>query len=60
MQKQASIDTIVNEIESLKYDEQALSIKARNAREYRDEHLIWEDNIEKLMTFLRKGDRDDK
>ena len=58
--KQVSIDTIVNEIESLKYDEQALSIKARNACEYRDEHLIWEDNIEKLMTFLRKGDRDDK
>ncbi|MCJ0912629.1 glycosyltransferase family 4 protein [Mammaliicoccus sciuri] len=58
--KQASIDTIVNEIESLKHDEQALSIKAKNAREYRDEHLIWEDNIEKLMTFLRKGDRDDK
>ena len=58
--KQASITTIVNEIETLKNDKQSLLNKENNAKKYRDEHLIWEDNIEKLITFLRKGDEDDK
>ncbi|MEB7779117.1 glycosyltransferase family 4 protein [Mammaliicoccus fleurettii] len=58
--KQASNETIVNEIESLKNDKNKLLIKENNAKKYRDEHLIWEDNIEKLITFLRKGDEDDK
>ncbi|WP_323702795.1 glycosyltransferase family 4 protein [Mammaliicoccus sp. Dog046] len=58
--KQASIDTMVNEIVSLKNDEKALIRKQENAKKYRDEHLIWEDNIEKLITFLRKGEEDDK
>nr|WP_263313758.1 glycosyltransferase family 4 protein [Mammaliicoccus sp. Marseille-Q6498] len=58
--KQSSVETLVNEIESLKYNEKELLKKSQNAKDYRDQNLIWEDNIEKLITFLRKGEEDDK
>ncbi|MCR1873374.1 glycosyltransferase family 4 protein [Mammaliicoccus lentus] len=57
--KQCSVNTIVNEIESLKRNEKSLIQKSENAKKYRDEHLIWEDNIEKLIAFLRKGETHD-
>src|SRR5699024_1334946 len=54
--KQCSVNTIVNEIESLKRNEKSLIQKSENTKKYRDEHLIWEDNIQKLIALLRKGE----
>lgn len=58
--KQSSVKTLVHEIEALKNNEQALLRKSNNAIKYRDEHLIWENNIDKLITFLRKGEENDR